>query len=105
MENEVQIERCKECVDLLVDYLDGSLPEDQASALEAHLSKCMPCITFVRTYKATTHLCHQKLAREMPQELMSSLQGFLEKQIPGFRCVEGEGEGKGPCPSKDGKKN
>jgi anti-sigma factor RsiW len=103
VENDFQIERCEECVDLLVEYLDGTLPPERASALELHLSKCMPCITFVRTYKATTHLCHKRLAREIPQELMSSLQGFLEKQIPGFPC--GEAEGKGPGPSKDGKNN
>ncbi|GAC1345674.1 MAG: hypothetical protein NVSMB23_22110 [Myxococcales bacterium] len=103
MENDLQIERCEECVDLLVDYLDGSLSAARASALEHHLSQCMPCITFVRTYKATTHLCHAKLAREMPQELMSSLHGFLEKQIPGFRGAEGEVED--PCPPPAGKKN
>jgi anti-sigma factor RsiW len=101
VKNDLQIERCEECVDLLVEYLDGSLPADRALALETHLSQCMPCITFVRTYKATTHLCQKKLVREMPQELMSSLQSFLEKQIPGFSCAEGEG----PCSSKDGKKN
>jgi anti-sigma factor RsiW len=103
VENDFQIERCEECVDLLVEYLDGTLPAERASALELHLSKCMPCITFVRTYKATTHLCHKKLVREMPPELVSSLQSFLEEQIPGFTCAEGEGTG--PCPSKDGKKN
>jgi anti-sigma factor RsiW len=103
VKNDVQIERCEECVDLLVEYLDGSLPAERALALEQHLSQCMPCITFVRTYKATTHLCHKQLVREMPQELVSSLQSFLEKQIPGFPCAEGEG--KGACSSEDGKKN
>lgn len=82
MSNE--IDRCQDCVDLLADYLDGELPTDRASALEKHLSLCMPCITFVRTYKATSHVCRKKLAREMPDELVSTLQQFLSTQIPGF---------------------
>jgi anti-sigma factor RsiW len=79
-----KIERCQECVDLLGDYLDGALPPDRASALEKHLSMCMPCITFVRTYKATSHVCRKSLEREMPEELVATLEQFLASQIPGF---------------------
>ena len=89
MSHEDQIERCQDCVDLLGDYLDGALPADRASALEQHLSKCMPCITFVRTYKATSHVCRKNLEREMPEELVATLEQFLASQIPGF-CGEAE---------------
>jgi anti-sigma factor RsiW len=71
-------------VKLLGDYVDGSLPADQAAALERHLSMCMPCITFMRTYKATGHLCRAKLAREMPKELKQGLSSFLASRVPGF---------------------
>lgn len=95
-----EIERCQDCVDLLADYIDGELSDDRASALETHLSRCMPCITFVRTYKATSHVCRKKLAREMPDELVSTLQQFLSNQIPGF----GAGDSSGPAqPVKGGK--
>jgi anti-sigma factor RsiW len=81
-------------VELLGEYVDGSLPPEQAAALEAHLSLCPPCITFVRTYKATRTLCRHKLAREMPPELKSSLQSFLAKNVPGYRAPDDGGEEK-----------
>src|SRR5215813_9723440 len=44
---------CPECMDLLADYVDGSLPRHQAELLEWHLEGCGPCVAFVRTYKGT----------------------------------------------------
>ena len=81
-----QIHHCKECVDLIGDYVEGTLPPDRAKALEDHLSYCPPCITFLRTYRATRGLCRKALAREMPAELKMSLQTFLGKHIAGFGC-------------------
>ena len=78
------IHHCKECVDLLGEYIEGTLPPDRAKALEDHLSECPPCITFVRTYRATRGLCRKALSREMPPELMHGLSTFLGKHVPGF---------------------
>jgi anti-sigma factor RsiW len=80
------IQHCKECVDLLGEYIEGSLPPERAKALEEHLSLCPPCITFVRTYKATRKLCRAQLAADMPRELMHSLKTFLGAHVPGFSC-------------------
>ena len=80
------IHQCKECVELLGEYIEGTLPPDRAKALEEHLSECPPCITFVRTYKATRGLCRKALSREMPSELVHSLSTFLGKHVPGFGC-------------------
>ena len=84
MSEPAPIDHCTECVKLLGEFVDGSLPKDQAAALERHLSLCMPCITFLRTYKATGRLCRHKLAREMPAELKSGLASFLAGRVPGF---------------------
>ena len=80
------IHHCNECVELLGEYIEGALPPDRAKALEDHLSQCPPCITFVRTYKATRGLCRKALAREMPSALMHSLKNFLGQHVPGFAC-------------------
>jgi anti-sigma factor RsiW len=80
-----EIHHCKECVDLLGDYIEGTLPPDRAKALEDHLSLCPPCITFVRTYKATRKLCRHALSKEMPRELKHSLSSFLAQHVPGFK--------------------
>ena len=84
------IEHCKECVDLLGEYIEGTLSLEQSKALEDHLSTCPPCITFVRTYRATRRLCRAALAAEMPRELMSSLSSFLGRHVPGFACSKSD---------------
>jgi len=84
------VQHCKECVDLLGEYIEGTLSPDRAKALEDHLSFCPPCITFVRTYRATRKLCRHALAAEMPQELVSSLASFLGRHVPGFPCSKGD---------------
>ena len=44
---------CSECVELLADYIDGTLPRDQTELLEWHLDGCQPCVAFVNTYRGT----------------------------------------------------
>ena len=73
---------CQDCVALLADYLDGTLAEDQRRALEEHLSYCPPCITFVRTYKATSRVARRALAQEMPEEMGARLHAFLHDRLP-----------------------
>jgi anti-sigma factor RsiW len=84
------VHHCKECVDLLGEYIEGTLPKDRAKALEEHLSLCPPCITFVRTYRATRNLCRHALEKEMPEELVNSLSAFLGKHVPGFSCSKSD---------------
>jgi anti-sigma factor RsiW len=72
---------CQDCVDLLADYLDGGLPEAQKAALEEHLSYCPPCITFMRTYRATTRVARKHLAMAMPSDVSSRLHDFLKAAV------------------------
>jgi anti-sigma factor RsiW len=83
-----QLQHCKECVELLGEYIEGTLPPDRSKALEDHLSTCPPCITFVRTYKATGKLCRSFMKKEMPRELVASLKSFLGDHVPGFSCTK-----------------
>lgn len=95
------IQHCKDCVDLLGEYIEGTLSPERSKALEEHLSLCPPCITFVRTYRATRKLCRSALAADMPKELMSSLSTFLGKHVPGFPCSKGETAAAAPAPAAD----
>lgn len=72
---------CQDCVGLLADYLDGTLPDAQKQALEEHLSFCPPCVTFVRTYKATAKVARRELARDMPQDVGARLHAFLHDKL------------------------
>ena len=74
---------CKECLDLLTDYIEGELDEQTVIALENHFEDCPPCIAFLKTYKTTTKVCRDTLRSvEIPEELKSKLIEFLKTQIP-----------------------
>jgi anti-sigma factor (TIGR02949 family) len=70
---------CKESVDLLLEFLEGEMPEEQAKRLEEHLGSCPPCVDFLRTYRATPTLCKRALAKQMPEELSHRLKEFLRQ--------------------------
>jgi len=71
---------CKECLDLLYDYLDGSLDASTQSSLEEHFQDCPPCIAFLKTYKSTSQLCRETLGKqEIPEAVQSKLQEFLKE--------------------------
>ena len=69
---------CKDGAALLMDYLEGALPEDVRSALDAHLAGCPRCVAFVRAYRETPRILRQSTSFEMPAGLQESLRRFLE---------------------------
>jgi predicted anti-sigma-YlaC factor YlaD len=71
---------CKECIDLLYDYLEGSLGQDTTQSLDEHFQECPPCVAFLNTYKLTTTLCRDTLNQiEIPDEVRHTLQNFLKE--------------------------
>ncbi len=73
---------CKECLDLLCDYLEGTLDPEIAAQLEEHFEDCPPCISFLKTYKSTSKLCRQTMSQEeIPDFVKSRLKDFLNKNI------------------------
>ncbi len=71
---------CKECIDLLYDYIEGSLEQDTSKSLEEHFAECPPCIAFLNTYKSTTTICRSTLNQiEIPDEVRRTLQSFLKE--------------------------
>ena len=74
---------CPECVELLADYIDGSLPQDQTAQLEWHLDGCPPCVAFVNTYKGTVDAAKQLRETVLPPELRERLIAFLQRSDAG----------------------
>lgn len=75
--------RCQDCLELLVDYLEGELPPERARALELHLDMCPPCVRFVRTYKGTVDVARTLPVEEIPPELTQRLLEFLALERDG----------------------
>ena len=72
---------CKELVDLMADYLEGQLDPDVARDLDQHLADCPPCLNFLKTYRATTHLIREVACEEIPPELGERLERFLRERL------------------------
>src|SRR5712691_385976 len=72
---------CRECMDLLADYVDGALPKHQAELLEWHLEGCGPCVAFVRTYKGTVYAAKRLRETTLPPELKEKLRAFLKRSV------------------------
>jgi len=68
---------CRRAIDLLVDYIDGSIAPTEREHLLKHFADCPPCLEFLESYKRTSQLCKQTLLREAPKEVGERLTTFL----------------------------
>ena len=74
---------CDDAADLLVDFLEKSLPPEVQQRLLSHMESCPPCLHFVETYRKTTTLCRQSLLQKAPTEVSDRLFSFLRQQTGG----------------------
>jgi anti-sigma factor RsiW len=68
---------CSSGVGLLMDYLEGVLPADVASAVDAHVSQCPRCVAFIASYRETPRIFREAVAASMPDDMAQSLLEFL----------------------------
>jgi anti-sigma factor RsiW len=73
---------CRECVDILADYVDGTLPKPEAELLEWHLEGCAPCVAFVNTYRGTVDAARRLREVKLPPEIRETLRAFLKRRPP-----------------------
>jgi anti-sigma factor RsiW len=71
---------CQTGVELLMDYLEGEIPEDLRKKLDAHVAGCEKCTAFVASYVATPRILRDVTRAAMPEELQRSLLDFLRAQ-------------------------
>jgi len=72
---------CKECLDLLSDYIDGDLDPKISADLEEHFQDCPPCIAFLNTFKTSTNLCRETLRRvDVPEVVQRKMKEFVDQQ-------------------------
>jgi anti-sigma factor RsiW len=72
---------CKDSINLLMNFLDGELSQEETQHLREHLQGCSPCVDFLRTYRATPGLCKRAMAARMPQEVSEKLTEYLRAKI------------------------
>ncbi len=80
MTSESPADDCSRVVDLLVDYLEGTLPAATQRDLDAHLSACERCVSQLRTYRTTVSLLRGLCDDDLPAELRETVAGFLQQR-------------------------
>lgn len=68
---------CSSGVELLMDYLEGVLPANMASDIEAHVSQCPRCTAFIESYRETPRIFREAMAAALPEDMAASLLQFL----------------------------
>jgi anti-sigma factor RsiW len=83
---------CQEIVELVTDYLEGSLPRAELKAFEAHLAGCPHCTNYLdqmrQTLRITGRLTEEALAPELRSKLLDAFRDFNR--------TDGEGANGGP---------
>jgi len=64
---------CREFVDFLMDYLDGTLPDQQLTTFRQHMDDCPSCVTYLDTYRETVRL---------GRELCADPEGPVPPEVP-----------------------
>lgn len=66
---------CKELVELVTEYIQGTLPEDDRAHFEAHLEICEGCRAYVDQMRETAGAAGRLSESELPPE---TREGLLE---------------------------
>jgi len=74
---------CKELVEVVSDYLDGTLPPDDRRLLEEHLEECPYCAEYIdqmrQTIEALGGLREDSIAPETRDELLGAFRGWRDR--------------------------
>ncbi len=71
---------CSRVVKLLVDYVEGRLPDQRRLDLENHLAGCGTRAAALNTYRETVSLLGSLDENDLPPELRIRLRAFLDRR-------------------------
>jgi anti-sigma factor RsiW len=69
---------CRELVELVTDYLDGSLSPRDRARFEAHLAGCTNCTLYVEQFRETIRLTGTLRESDVPPEAAAALLAQFE---------------------------
>lgn len=79
---------CRELIDFIMEYDDGTLPEKQRVLFEEHLSICDDCVHYLESYRSAVQLgkmmiipTDEEVSTEVPEELIRSI--LAARQVDG----------------------
>lgn len=88
---------CRDLVEMVTDYLEGTLTRDRLDAVRAHLADCADCTDYVEQMRVTVGLAARLRDADLPAELQSRLRAVLRAADPGGRThIAGHAGRSGP---------
>lgn len=66
---------CRTLVELLTDYLEGALPDDERALLEAHLAGCEGCTRYLAQVRTTIRLTGMLREEDLAADAHEALLG------------------------------
>lgn len=74
---------CKELVELVTEYLEGTLPAVDRQRFEDHLKGCHPCLTYLdqmrQTIRTLGRLTEESLPEDAKQDLLRIFRDWKKK--------------------------
>jgi len=78
---------CKELVELITEYLEGTLPEADRNRFERHLRACGWCQTYLDqmrlTIQALGKLCEESIPSQAKEELLLAFRDWKKHEENG----------------------
>jgi anti-sigma factor RsiW len=71
---------CVSGVELLMDYLEGVVPEEVRTRLEGHVAVCPRCVAFIASYQQVPRIVREATASVLPRSVEDALRSFLRAQ-------------------------
>jgi anti-sigma factor RsiW len=72
---------CNELVELLTEYLEGTLPPDEMAAIDAHLSGCDACQTYLDQLRVTISALGSVPTPTLPDETIDAVLTAFNREI------------------------
>jgi anti-sigma factor RsiW len=74
---------CREVVEVVSDYIDGSLPAEDRERLDAHLTECPCCVQYVQQMRETIvalgRVDAESLSPQAQERLLAAFRGWRER--------------------------
>jgi anti-sigma factor RsiW len=71
--NEVEQLSCQELVELVTDYFEGALPEDERMRFEEHVGGCGGCRAYLEQMRTTIRLAGVVTPQTIPADAEEAL--------------------------------
>ena len=68
---------CVDGVEMLMDYLEGTLAPEEREAIESHVNGCPRCVAFLESYRQTPRILRAATAAMLTADLAQWLRRFL----------------------------